>query len=140
MSDDITVQVSEGGQTTVVTQENVTETFVETSGDITFYPSEDGINLIIEEGDRLDIILSAGSLLPIDSVGRLRTASEKKYNISDEDTSATPKYYGFLAVDGAWYILKINNSTYRYFRGDSGYQTGWTDRATLEYDYYDVIF
>lgn len=65
-----------------------------------------------------------------------------KYKISDTDSSSDPKYYGNVAADGSWYIMKETTSagTYRYCKGASSYSTNWTGRASLTYDYFDVIF
>lgn len=64
------------------------------------------------------------------------------YKISDTDTASDPKYYGSVAADGSWYIMKETTSagTYRYAKGASGYSTNWTGRASLSYDYFDVVF
>jgi|GEM_PF-2325269 len=65
-----------------------------------------------------------------------------QYKISDMDDAASPKYYGFIEKDGAWYITKEDTSakTYRYCKGASNYSTAWTNRATQDYDYFDKIF
>lgn len=65
-----------------------------------------------------------------------------KYKISDNDSTSDPKYYGFIAIDGSWYIMKETTSagTYRYAKGASSYTTNWTGRAGLTYDYFDVVF
>lgn len=65
-----------------------------------------------------------------------------KYKISDTDSASDPKYYGNVAADGSWYIMKETTSagTYRYCKGASSYSTNWTGRAGLTYDYFDVIF
>lgn len=69
-----------------------------------------------------------------------------------DDTSATTKYYGFLAVDGSWYIMKsvlaASITTYRFIRGRAtahqisggDYATNWTNRAALSYGYINAIF
>lgn len=62
------------------------------------------------------------------------------YVISDLDEAAATKYYGFLTASGGWYILKLTSTAARYVKGDSGYTTAWTDRATQTYDYYDAVF
>jgi len=64
------------------------------------------------------------------------------YQPSDTDTSSDPKYYGFLAADGSWYIMEENtaNGTFRYIRGTSGYTTNWTGRAALTYGYFNAMF
>lgn len=76
-----------------------------------------------------------------DSSQRQVVASIDKYYVSDVDESANPKYYGFLDVNGSWYIMRnTSDQEYRYFKGDSDYPTNWTNRASLSYDYYNEIF
>jgi len=62
-----------------------------------------------------------------------------RYRPSDREVG-TPSYYGFLATDGNWYILKDTNTAQRYAAGTSDYTTNWTNRAALTYDYLDVVF
>lgn len=64
------------------------------------------------------------------------------YKISDIDTASDPKYYGNVAADGSWYIMKESTSggTFRYANGTSSYSTNWTGRASLTYDYFNVVF
>jgi hypothetical protein len=70
--------------------------------------------------------------------------AEKKptdgYSISEIDDSGTDAYYGFVNKDGAWFILKDSNGIYRYAKGSSSFSTNWTDRASLTYDYFNVVF
>lgn len=63
-----------------------------------------------------------------------------KYQPADSDEVTTTKYYGFLDIDGNWYIFRDTGDTYRYVKGDSDYSTNWTNRASLTYDYYNNIF
>jgi hypothetical protein len=69
------------------------------------------------------------------------------YLQSDTDGSSTSvQYYGYLAPNCAWYIMQISISTgisnYRYFAGSglSNYETNWTNRTGLSYDYFSNIF
>lgn len=62
-----------------------------------------------------------------------------KYKISDLEEAAT-SYYGNVAADGSWYILKLTSTAARYTKGSSAYTTAWTGRAGLTYDYFDVVF
>lgn len=65
----------------------------------------------------------------------------KKYSLTDYVESVDPEYYGFLALDGSWYIQKFTASgTIRYTKGDSDYTTNWTNRVSLTYDYFDAVF
>lgn len=70
--------------------------------------------------------------------------AEKKptdgYSISEIDDSGTDAYYGFVNKDGGWFILKDSNGIYRYAKGSSSFSTNWTDRASLTYDYFNVVF
>ena len=62
------------------------------------------------------------------------------YKINQLDDSS-PAYYGFTEKGGAWFIMKEDSSgNYRYTKGTSAFSTNWTNRASLTYDYYDVIF
>ncbi len=62
------------------------------------------------------------------------------YKISQIDDSS-PAYYGFVEKAGAWFIQKEDSSgNYRYTKGSNSFSTNWTNRATLTYDYFDVIF
>ena len=62
------------------------------------------------------------------------------YVASDIDESGATKYYGFLSRSGAWYIQEVTDTTIRYAKGVSGYVAGFTGRAGLTYDYFDVVF
>lgn len=81
-------------------------------------------------------------LPPLDRIGNSVHDPLSMYKISDEDIAGDPLYYGFLDVNGAWYILKSSPSasSYRYARGDTGYVAAWADRVSLGYDYFDIIF
>lgn len=62
------------------------------------------------------------------------------YKISQLDDSS-PAFYGFVRKDGAWFIMKEDSSgNYRYTKGATTFSTNWTNRASLTYDYFDVIF
>ncbi len=65
-----------------------------------------------------------------------------KYAISNTESGATYKYYGFEDKDGNWYILRktIATNVYLYTAGASNYATGWTDRATHTYQSYEDTF
>ena len=59
------------------------------------------------------------------------------YLACDIDDTSDPKYYGFTAKDGSWYIIKesVASKTFRYAKGSSNYTTNWTGKADLTYDY-----
>ncbi len=67
------------------------------------------------------------------------------YFPSDLDEVADSKYYGFLSSKGYWYIMRIITSTgsIRYYSGNGvapdTYTTAWTNRATLGYNYANLI-
>lgn len=66
------------------------------------------------------------------------------YKVADVDDAGTVKYYGQIANDGRWVIMKEDDSaspkTYRYAAGSASYPTNWTNRASLTYDYlYNAI-
>jgi len=68
------------------------------------------------------------------------------YKIADVDDqgAGNVSYYGYVDVDGNWYILEedrsVSPNTYRYFKGSTSYPTNWTGRAGLAYDYFYNIF
>lgn len=63
------------------------------------------------------------------------------YEISDQDAGSDPKYYGYLAYNGAWIIQEFNVAagTFRYKSGTSLYAANWTGRAGLSYGYFNTI-
>lgn len=63
------------------------------------------------------------------------------YKITNIDDSS-PAYYGFVDRTGKWYIMKEDTTTgsYRYTKGSSSFSTNWTNRASLPYDYFNIIF
>lgn len=65
-----------------------------------------------------------------------------QFKISDQDVSGDPMYYGYLAHDGGWYIMKqsVADNQFRYATGKAGYATAWSNRASLGYDYFSIIF
>lgn len=74
----------------------------------------------------------------------------RTFEVSDQDTSsATYNWFGFLTQDSDWVIQRFdmsvaNNIAYRYATNtnNTGYATyaaAWTARATLQYDYFDVV-
>lgn len=68
--------------------------------------------------------------------------NEMFYAPSDEDESdSDDKYYGFLAHDGTYIIMKQTLSTgaFRYHGGHDGYATAWTARTTHTYKYYNEL-
>lgn len=79
--------------------------------------------------------------LQVDDGGSLRVAVDDvtfRYKISDIDDP----YYGHLAADGAWYIMKLDTGTgeVRYVKGAGGYAAAWSGRAGLTYDLFSETF
>jgi hypothetical protein len=66
------------------------------------------------------------------------------YKITEIDDASSPAYYGFVNKDGAWFIMRENSSgEYRYTSGSSDFTnatTGWPNRASLSYGYFDTEF
>lgn len=96
------------------------------------------------EGAFFGSVPGPGTVALKDSTGALIDPAIKTptdgYKITQLDDS-TPAYYGFVEKTGKWFIMKEeSNGDYRYTKGDSGFSTGWTNRASLTYDYFDVIF
>ena len=72
-----------------------------------------------------------------DSVGDIINTFARpldNYEVSDRDEASSPAYYGYLALDGSWYIMKTTTSEIRYSKGSTDYATNWTNRASLTYD------
>jgi len=65
-----------------------------------------------------------------------------RFRASDVDDAGDTKYYGFIAMNSEWYLLREDTiaKNYRYVRGQGAYPTAWTNRTTLEYNYFDVVF
>lgn len=80
--------------------------------------------------------------LAVSSDGLILSSLLDGYSMSDFDTSSDPSYIGYTDASGAWYIIKMTNSTgqCRYVKGASGYATAWTNRASQTYDYYYNVF
>ncbi len=79
-----------------------------------------------------------------DSAGNKIDPAIKKrtdgYKISQID-DASPAFYGFIDPTGAWYIQKEDSTgNYRYTKGSTSFSTNWTNRATLTYDYFNIVF
>lgn len=74
------------------------------------------------------------------SLNTARLSELGAYEISDTDDDAEPNYYGYLKSSGEWYIMKEESGAYRYAKGNDGYTTAWTARASQSYDYFDEVF
>jgi hypothetical protein len=89
-----------------------------------------------------------GTLALKNTSGTQIDPAEKKptdgYNITEIDDSGVDIYYGFVNKDGAWYIQKeLSTGAYRYIKGTSDFTnatTGWPNRTSLSYGYFNDIF
>ncbi len=65
-----------------------------------------------------------------------------KYQPADDDFNSDPNYTGFTDRLGNWYIVEdnIDSGTHRYTKGSSNYETNWTNRASLSYNYFHETF
>ena len=85
---------------------------------------------------------------PITPANRLPITDENalaKYRASDTRIDGSIRYYGFLAKDGSWYIRRDDlsdktNRKSRYTKGTSNYSTNLTNRASLDYDFFNEVF
>lgn len=80
--------------------------------------------------------------LTADSSGRLQTSSINPLNnyvLAEDDSSGTTKYWGYVDVDGNWFIMRETTSneivSYRFTKGVSDFATNWASRTTESYDY-----
>lgn len=64
------------------------------------------------------------------------------YGINNITSDATYKYFGFETADGQWKIMRktLADGTFQYAKGDSGYSTAWTNKATQTYANYGDTF
>lgn len=64
---------------------------------------------------------------------------DTKFYCHDIDDASSVQYFGYLAKDGSWYILKLDEGaspdTLRYATGSSGYN--FSNRASLTYNKID---
>lgn len=89
-----------------------------------------------------------GTVAIKNTLGSQIDPAEKKptdgYNITEIDDSGVDIYYGFVNKDGAWYIQKeLSTGAYRYIKGSSDFTnaiTGWPNRTSLSYGYFNDVF
>lgn len=86
-----------------------------------------------------------GTLAIKNSSGTVIDPSEKYptdgYNIAEIDDTGADTYYGYINKDGAWFVRKESSTgAYRYSKGASDFTTNWTNRLSLTYDYFNVVF
>ena len=64
-----------------------------------------------------------------------------RYKDAGMDVSGSPMYFGFIALDGSWYIKRLDTSTgTTYVKGSSNYTTAWGSRNSLSYDLFNLVF
>ena len=67
------------------------------------------------------------------------------FQISNEDLSGDPQYFGYVNEEEAWIIQErnITNGTYKYVMGRGDFDTAvtgaWAIRATLSYVLYSDL-
>jgi hypothetical protein len=63
------------------------------------------------------------------------------FEISDEDISGDPSYFGYLSETGSWIIQQRTASTgaYRYCMGQAGYFSAWTSKASNPYVLFNLM-
>lgn len=66
-----------------------------------------------------------------------------RFYITNVDTTLTTvEYYGYLAEEGDWYIMREDKASpdlpiFKYAGGSSGYALSWTSREALSYYYFN---
>jgi hypothetical protein len=55
------------------------------------------------------------------------------YKPADEDTDNPTKYYGYLAKDGRWFVMRVANGKYRYATSKKKYD--FSNKEQLDYKY-----
>ena len=64
--------------------------------------------------------------------------------IQRDENPGGVSYYGMIASDGSWVILRDSVSgtvtTNDYAIGTSNFSTNWADRVTLTYSSFDTLF
>jgi len=63
------------------------------------------------------------------------------YKDAGMDVASNPMYFGYLDTDGKWYIKKLDTTSGTLFcKGDSDYATNWTNRVSLTYQLFNLVF
>lgn len=75
----------------------------------------------------------------IENIKDLNPTADYKLVDTDVELFAT-YYYGYKDSTGRWYIVSQDGYAFRYARGDSDYDTNWTDRDSLTYNLYSAVF
>lgn len=65
------------------------------------------------------------------------------YKPADTDEQESVKYYGYLAKDGSWFIMRESGSDerkrYRYASGKGNFEESFNNRKKIDYDYIDKV-
>lgn len=75
---------------------------------------------------------------PANNGNLLSQNSLENYQITEIGYDNLITYYGFVADDGSWIVMKEDseNNSFRYAKGDSDFGRNWDIRETLNYLYY----
>lgn len=88
-------------------------------------------------------VLSTAALTDI-SGNKINPAQQSvtaDYSIAEIDDSTTTAYFGFINEKGGWYIMRQDaDGSFRYAKGDSDFNSNWTRREKLTYDYFNNVF
>ena len=87
--------------------------------------------------------------MAIDEIGNIKKVQEDveamidftlKYKITDMDPVEENSYFGYVDIDGNWYIMHLTTTSVRYVKGADGYVNAWADKENLNYDYFYNVF
>ena len=88
-----------------------------------------------------------GGLTSVESEALQNVATEAKqdplasYKDAGMDIASNPMYLGFIDINGAWYIKKLDTDSGSTFcKGDSDYPTAWEGKEELTYGLFNNIF
>jgi len=72
----------------------------------------------------------------------MRDEQFDRYSLSGNDDAGEIKYRGYLSISAAWYIIEEHgtNKTFKYAKGTKDFGTNWTNRASLDYRFYNEVF
>lgn len=65
------------------------------------------------------------------------------YSISQIDDAENINYYGFVNKDGDWYILRVDDGEFKYYKKqllNGNFSAEWPHRASFNYQYFDYYF
>lgn len=86
---------------------------------------------------------TSGSVTLADTAGNKIDPAQNQptdgYSISEIDDD-TISFYGFINHNGEWYVMRAEEGSFRYSKGDADFPTNWINRDSLKYDYYNSVF